>query len=387
MQQFIIPSGLGHGSATLPATRAHAYSLARRFGAVGLTALMTLGATGCEVRLETPPPTEPTPDAVEQVRRSAVADTIQIAELSNQLAASEVSAEVRAELERIAADSGAQVAALGGIYVSGLEELTGDDEALPDEPVAITEPASVPSLVSALNDAAARNFEAADADENGEMARLLAVIGVNQGLAAWRLAQATGPEPEDPLIRFFGTDDEVALAEALEAGTTGITVADFQAIVKSEDAARYAFEVTAARNADELRAALRWRARVHAARATAWAQLGLIAQTDQDPRLVAYQIPEGLSPAELVLYIETGLSNRWGALIAEAAPGARTWLIENLMASQLQVALWGGATGTFPGMPEIGDQFGGAPLLPDQPRIPYEWAAELPEEAPTSPIE
>jgi hypothetical protein len=210
------------------------------------------------------------------------------------------------------------------------------------------------------------------------------------------LAAENGIEGYDPVALLgitLGPGSDLLNHDVGELGlpagdeATGITVADFQAIVKSEDAARYAFEVYAARAEGELRTALRQRARVHGQRAQAWAVLGQIAETDQDPRLVAYQVPFELSPAELVLYIEKGLSDRWAALIAASAPGAREPLISALLASQFTVATWGGAFHTFPGIPELEGQFGATTELADNPRIPYEWAAELEEPEPPTPTE
>jgi len=404
----------GINSPTLPATRLRAYRRALRAGAIGharstapLTGLvialfMAVALTGCDVRLETPPPTEPVPDAIELVRRTAADDALRLSELATITPLA--TADNQAWFTRLAGDSQAHLAALGGVYESGIavgpeadlgaeHEVEPTGELMPADSLTFD---SWDSAISSLNAAAARNLNAAAVEADGAKARLLASIGTSQVLAAARLATLAGWADYDPISALVaagwadesadsGTDPAEHLGEPEGDEATGITVADFQAIVQSEDAARYAFEVYAARSEGDLRAALRQRARVHGARAEAWAQLGQLAETDQDPRLVAYQIPEGLSPAELVLFFEKELTTRWAALIAAAAPGARGPLIEALLASQLTVAQWGGAVATFPGMPELTDQFGSLPLEPDQPTIPYEWAAQL-EEVPEGPV-
>ena len=371
--------------ATLPAPPRRSYRaaprfcaplLCRRFTASGLLLATALLFAGCDVRLETPPPAEPVPDAIELVRRTVAADAERIAQLSAIAAVGEESEAVREELLRINADARAHLASVGGIYVSGLS--------LPDDNVeaeaALPQNATVAEVLSELNRAAHNNISNAVGDPNGNKARLFASIGISQGLAAERLAAASGVENPDPITNWYGLEGEAELGSPDGHEATGITVADFQAIVKSEDAARYAFEVAAARSEGDLRAAFRHRARLHGARAQAWAALGQIAETDQDPRLVAYQIPLDIPPAELVLLIENGLSLRWAALIAAAAPGARSPLVEALVASQQTVAQWGGSVAAFPGIPELEGSFGSAATAPDAPRIPYEWAAELPEE-------
>ena len=390
---------------TLPASRP-LLRPARRFIALSLAPLLAISLAGCDVRLETPPHAEREPDAVELVRAAAADDAAHIADqayLSANLSSNSFFAD---QLSRVHDEAAAHLAALGGIYVSGLDD--DDAAAGPDAAAEGASDGAVYSgpaaFVNTLNQAAARNLNAANVDANGDKARLLASIGVSQALAAHRIHLLNVPEGEtwsddyDPVAELVlagwtggthdGVIDEVAeLGEPAGDEATGLTVADFQAIVQSEDAARYAFEVAAARTEGDARAAFRQRARVHGARAQAWAVLGLIAETDQDPRLVAYQVPIDMPMAELVLSIEQGLSNRWAALIAAAAPGTRGPLIEAFLASQLSVELWGGGIATFPGMPELAGQFGAPVTPPDQPRIPYEWAAGLPEEEPTGPHE
>jgi hypothetical protein len=374
---------------TLPASRLGSYPPARRtfsrrrFGrcaAFSLASLLALSLSGCDVRLETPPPLEPVPDAIEQVRRTAADDAEQIAQLSAVAALAEVPDAVREELMRINSDARAHLASVGGIYVSGLPSPVGLSDYASEEIDSLPQHATVPEVIEALNQAAARNLASAVNDSNGEKARLFASLALSQGLAAERLAALVEVENPDPISIWYGVASDVDFGSPDGDEATGITVSDFQAIVKSEDAARYAFEVTAARSEGDMRAAFRQRARVHGARAQAWAELGQIAETDQDPRLVAYQIPFELSPAELVLFVEKELSLRWAALIAAAAPGAREPFIEALLASQLSMIQWGGAVSTFPGMPELEGSFGSIPTAPDVPRIPYEWAAQLPEE-------
>jgi hypothetical protein len=227
--------------------------------------------------------------------------------------------------------------------------------------------------------AASENRLVANEVAEGSLARLLASIGASQAVAAAELRfQMEGdtalvdPGLNLPLGTFPG--------ETLPAG---ISISEFQAAVSSDDAARFAYEVAAARNEGDIRAMMRELARMHGRRGQVWAELGNLAGTDQDPRQVAYQVPEGLTPAELVLYVETELSLLWSSLIASAAQSTRQSLIDLFLETRLMTRQWGGTPVTFPGMPEIETEFGGAPDLPNNPRIPTIWIPTIEDATPT----
>lgn len=398
-----------------PATRGAGARLPRPTRLLaGLLAAVLVPAflAGCGVRLQTPPPAEPVPDALEQVRRTAVDDVLLVAQSAEAaLAGAGLTPEVTAELTRVAADSRAQAAALGGVYDSGLPD---EDEVEPGaSPSGAPAPAaSVPlpapgDVVVVLVDASARNRTAAGTTSQGTLARLLAAVGAAQTVSATRLAGLTGgtaplavtpvvPVPADDAASVDprgaasgtgtagaadvdGTDADGAGADG--AGTTspapspspspggvattapddgssvppeGLTADDLRAVVASEDAAGYALELRAALAEGDARARLLDRSRTHRERAQAWAELARTDGTDQDPRRVAYAVP---SPAEaddaaLVRRLESGLAADYATLVGVAAPGSRGVLVDLLYEGALTLQAWGAEPTPFPGLPE-----------------------------------
>jgi hypothetical protein len=175
-------------------------------------------------------------------------------------------------------------------------------------------------------------------------------------------------------------DDSLESAgRATASAPSGLTVQEFSALVAAEDAARYAFEVTAARSADAERAQLRALAHHHATRANAWVGIGQLAGTAQDPRQVAWALPPAASPPELVLLIESDLAERYAALVARAAPGTRLGLIDGLIEANVVREHWGGAPLVFPGAPDIATALGVSPPPPDVPALPHATAPALVE--------
>jgi hypothetical protein len=334
---------------------------------VALVAALLVGVlSGCGLRLETAPPSEPVPDAFEQVRRTAVADALGVAELATtaQQAAGLPEA-VSTELARVVVDAHAQADALGGPYDSGLDDADVEPSPSPDVPPPSAGPADV---VGALSDAAGRNRTAATTTSSGDLARLLASIGAAQTVSATRLAtlaQVPGPDPVAPVMpdpeaeeatpspRTSPTDVATTAPGAEGAVLpAGLTAADFRAVVLSEDAARYALEVRAARTQGEERARLIARSRVHGERAQAWAELGGIAGTAQDPRSVAYAIPRDEDDATLVRRIQTGLATDYASLVGTTAATTRGLLVDLLIESAVTLDAWGAPPLAFPGLPE-----------------------------------
>lgn len=335
---------------------------------VALVAALLVGVLGgCGVRLETPPPSEPVPDALEQVRRTAVADALGVAELATTAQqAAGLPEPVGTELARVAADAHAQADALGGPYDSGLDaDVDVEPTASPD----VSPPPAAPAdVVDALSDAAGRNRTAATTTSSGDLARLLASIGAAQTVSATRLAalaQVPGPEPVVPVMPRPGAEPAtptpgtsptaVATTAPGDEGAvlpSGLSAADFRALVVSEDGARYALEVRAARAGGDERARLVERSRTHGDRAQAWAELGGIAGTAQDPRRVAYVIPRADDDATLVRTISTGLATDYASLVGTTAPTTRGLLVDLLIESALTLDAWGAPPLAFPGLPE-----------------------------------
>ncbi|ACZ30238.1 hypothetical protein Xcel_1207 [Xylanimonas cellulosilytica DSM 15894] len=323
--------------------------------------------SGCGVRLETPPPTEPVPDALEQVRRTAVADALGVAELATTAQRADGLAEpVIAELARVAADAHAHADALGGEYDSGLG-LVDPDLDLPPSPSAV--PAADPAdVVSALSDAAGRSRTAASTTSSGDLARLIASVGAAQSVSAARLAtlaDVPAPPAVVPQMPVPGaaSEEPAPTASPTDVATTspggevpvlpsGLTASDFRALVLAEDGARYALEVRAARTSGDERARLLALSRVHGDRAQAWAELGSVAGTAQDPRRVAYVLPRDVDDAALVRTVQTGLATDYATLVGTTAPSTRALVVELLVEAAHTLDAWGAAPATFPGLPE-----------------------------------
>ncbi|MCL1870715.1 MAG: DUF4439 domain-containing protein [Promicromonosporaceae bacterium] len=332
----------------------------------GLVAVLLLGVlSGCGLRLETAPPTEPVPDATELLRRTAVTDALGVATLAD--AARQTKGEASAvttELERVSKDSHAQAEALGGPYVSGLPS---DPSVLP-KPVHAT-PAEV---VRALVDAAGRSRTAASTTTDGDLARLVASIGASQTVSATRLATAAGleapkavpvavpppgaatasPSPEPTGSPTPGAVATTAPGDEPTVPPAGLTASDYQALVVAEDGARYGLEVWAARSSGAERERLLARSVVHGTRAQAWAELARIADTDQDPRRIAYVLPPGKDAKALVQAIEEGLATDYASLVGTTEAGTRGVLVDLLVDAALTRNAWGGVPLTFPGLPE-----------------------------------
>ncbi|MDR2723292.1 MAG: ferritin-like domain-containing protein [Cellulomonadaceae bacterium] len=240
--------------------RKHRHGLATSLVAA-VTSLLMLA--GCGLRLETPEPTEPIPDAKEQVRRTAVADALGVADTAEEASTADgVSGDLATELARITADAHFHADALGGVYVSGLPTPTVDadadgqtntDTTAPtsgDAPTGATDdsgddsstngngtsgsgeagaddvpPAQPADVLTALTDAAARNRTAALTASDGDLARLLASIGTAQTVAATRVATLAGlevpqrsavvmPDPPPPADEDSPDPDATASPEA-----------------------------------------------------------------------------------------------------------------------------------------------------------------------------
>ncbi|WP_425954437.1 DUF4439 domain-containing protein [Xylanimonas sp. McL0601] len=338
--------------------------------AAGLAAVFLAGLLGgCGVRLETSPPAEPKPDATEQVRRTAVADALGVAELAESARATAgLPDPVSTELSRVATDAHAQADALGGLYHSGLAA----DPGIEPSPTATTTPppATPADVVGALVDAAGRSRTAATTTTGGDLARLVASIGASQTVSAVRLADLAGvpgPDPVSPVVPEPVTATASPSPSPGEPGgvaTTppgaqdavppeGLSASDYRALVLAEDGARFALEVRAARTSGEARARLLALSREHGERAQAWAVLGGVAGTDQDPRRVAYAVPRDDDDAALVRALAHGLATDYASLVGTTAASTRGALVDLLVESAVTLNTWGAAPTPFPGMPEL----------------------------------
>lgn len=340
--------------------------VARRRAAV--VAALALALSGCGLRLETPPPQEPSPDAAEQVRARTVDAALDL-EAAAGSAASSADEATAAVLDDVAAFSAEHVDALGGVYDSGLPRPT-------QSATSTTAPTVTPhDVLDALRAAAGSALTDADAAPDGGTARLLAAIGTARDELAARLASALG-EPADggatattaPAPTSSGTasaqPDPTATgtAPALPAGMTDEAA---RALVLAHDQAGYGFEVVAAKLADDARAAARASGVRHRAAATAWAERAAIADTDRDPRRTAYALPGGLddptAAGALAASLEGAVAEAAAAALVGTAAGARSELVGELRDATAAARAWGAAPSAFPGLP------GGAPATPSAP--------------------
>lgn len=377
-----------HATAADAAPRARRTRPAARAGRLlaAVTVLATgVLAAGCGVRLDTPPPTEPSPDTVEVLRSGAVDDALAVAALVADVTPRVTDPAALAVLGEAAAFAEQHVDALGGLYDSGLEHPaepesgagsgttetgtpgagtttpgtdgtasdpgtagTGTDAAGTD--AAGTDAAGAPApgtattddVVTALVGAAERTGAAADASPDARLARLLASVAASEHVSAQRLAAATG------------STAAAGLAEPppVDEAPGGVGAADLATLVESEDAAGYGYEVRAAQSEGDVRTAAVARAAQHRARAQGWALAAGTDGTPQDPRRVAYALPDDTDAAALARQVESGLARTYASLVAAAAPTSRAEAVALLADAWAAAVAWGEAPVAFPGLPE-----------------------------------
>ncbi|MFE6235320.1 DUF4439 domain-containing protein [Cellulosimicrobium sp. NPDC057862] len=359
-----------HATAVPTATRTRPRRTPRPGGRLlaAVTVLATgVLAAGCGVRLETPPPTEPSPDAVEVLRAGAVDDALAVADLVADVTPSVTDPATLAALEEAAAFAEQHADALGGVYDSGLDDLDlpagdttstapaddtdepadagGTEEDGTEDDVAADEPgaATTDDVVVALVEAAQRTGSSADAATDAGLARLLASVAASEHVSAQRLAALTGSTSADVLV---------TTAPPVEEAPAGIGAADLATLVETEDAAGYAYEVRAAQSEDDARTAAVARAAEHRARGQAWALAAGTDGTAQEPRRVAYVLPDDADVAVLARQVESGLAQTYASLVAAAAPTSRAGAVALLVDAWASAVAWGEAPVAFPGLPE-----------------------------------
>lgn len=335
-----------------------------RVAAAGLVAVALLG--GCaDLRLETPPPATPSPDAVEQVRDATARDAATVADLAT-TAALTAPESVATVLGRVAEVSVAHAEALGGVYepfppgTPGASAAptptatpTVTPTATPTDPPA---PPDAAAVLAALTEAAGTARADADAVADGDLGRLLASVWVSRvllGRALEAALVATGgaaptatPAPVAPVV-----------PSDLPAGTQ---VADVLPLVRSEDATGLVWEVVAARSADTVRADAAARAALHRDRADDWAVAAGVARGAQDPRRAAYDLPaeltvDGATPeamAAVASQVEASLGVAYTSLVARADAGARGPLLDAMLDQVGRGLVPGSPVPAFPGLPE-----------------------------------
>jgi hypothetical protein len=362
-------------------------------GARAVVGVLAAGAvlllSGCGLRWETEPPTEPAPDAAEDARRTAVDDALALGEAA-QVAAAGAAEPVSGVLALVVDAASTQVEALGGVYDSGLPEPEPDADAPSPSASATTAPPATPAVVLEQLGAAASAARAdALAAEDPGLARLLASVAASRAQLTDRLAAALGVEapavdaapgpdwPSGGAADGSGSGDGSATSPAAtpsdaatptgppDPGAGGSDVpggdldrADLVALALAEDQAGFGFEVAAARLSDDARSLARDAAARHRAAAGAWATLAGVAGTADDPRRVSYELDGDVSSAEAVRAFCAGLLSDLAAvhadavLATDAGTADRTTAVDGLRTAAVETLPWGGTPTPLPGLPD-----------------------------------
>ena len=360
-----MPSHLTSSSRPRPARPA-----ARRSHVLTAVLACAVALAGCGVRLETPPPAEPSPDAIEQVRGRTVDDALDLADGATAVAAGPVDDQVRVVLDDIAAFSARHAEELGGVYDSGLPDPSPSATPSPTPPV-VTD---VTALLAALVDDAARAASDADAVPDPELARLVASVAVARDSLADRLAAVSGvprPAPATDADGDASAQDATSTSDpGAPSGTTAPDAADSPdagepvageqgaaALALAHDEAAWAFTVLAARTSDATRTSMLDQAARHRAASDAWARTAGVAGRPADPRRAAYAVPAGLDdPAvaqALPRSLEQAVADASAAAVASAPAGGRLDAVASLRTATAAAVTWGAAPVPFPGMPEL----------------------------------
>lgn len=339
-----------------PALRA---ARVRRAAAV----VAVLALAGCGLRLETPDPTEPTPDAAEQVRAATVDDALALADAAATVpGADEATTAVLAQIQDAATT---HVTQLGGVYDSGLPAPT-DGPTTTDTPTVAPATATAQEVVDLLVRGAVTAAEDALHAEDAGTARLLSAVSASRALSAVRLAAAVGVElGSDPVADAAAAEadtdaDANATAEPTQPAATADAVtlsADAViALVTAEDQAGFGMEVAAARLSGDDRERAVAAAAQHRERAEEWAQRGAVVGTERDPRQVAYALPADLSDAAAVRTFCAGLEQALAVahadtvLVSATGSDDRATAVARQRTSALSALTWGGTPTALPGM-------------------------------------
>lgn len=270
--------------------------------------LVVLTLVGCSVRLDSPPPEVPSPDAAEALRAELTQGTEQLIILAHAAAGEDGEEEgsVGAELLALADASAAHLEALGGTWTPPPRP---DDPSPTPEP----EPTATPQdVLTTLTDAAAQVQEAvAEPLWEPEAATLLASIALYRDAALVRLAEALdtdSPAPAEP---------DGTLPEQLDAATAPLC--------RTLDALGYAYEMQAARSGGDQRERATARAEQDRALAEEIAVLAGYNGTADDPRQVSYAVGEDIG--ETIETWQAQLVPAWLALIGPASAEDRATLL------------------------------------------------------------
>jgi len=352
--------------ARAPGTRAGTPATAatsRAVAALVTTLVAVLALAGCDLRLESAPPTAPTPGHAEVVRERTVADALALAAAARSAQATADAASA-AVLGDVVTFSAAHARQLGGVYDPGLATPTPATTATP----VVATPTDVLRALRA--DAGVALADAAAATD-GATARLLAAVGVSRTELATRLATtlheptapptagATPAPNASPVASAAPTaatsPAPSAAASPAPSGSTAAATAVLAPLVLAHDQAGFGLEVIAAKLSGAARQEAVAAAAAHRHAAESWARRAGIAGTPADPRRAVYALPtfDAAGAPALAATLEAGVAQAASAALVDASLDTRGSLVDELLAAQAAAAAWGAAPTAFPGIPGL----------------------------------
>ncbi len=351
-------------------------SRALRTAAAATCLVALLGA--CDLRLQTPAPTAPSPGATETARQRAASEAVALADLAR-LAAEGTSPAgagtgVVEALDEVVTTSGRQAAALGGVYVPW----STSPSAVPSTagPSAGPAPAPTPTeVVTALRAAAEQDTRDAETVADGPLARLLASVAAGRTVLADALdARLTGtplslpvalpaPEPSTAPPAAPAAAPAAPSGAGSRGAVPGVQDSSLTALLEAQDALGAGWEVLAARSRGEDRTRASLVAAAHRADAQTWATTLGVDGTALDPRRDAYALPTavlepGADAMAALVALEAQLGTRYATLVGQAEPGSRGPFVRALVANAVLVLRASGTATAFPG---VGDTAGTTP--------------------------
>ncbi|PFG38477.1 uncharacterized protein DUF4439 [Georgenia soli] len=295
---------------------------------------------GCGVRLETPPPVAPSPDAAEELRQDTAADAATIAATVSEVTADGAGAQL---LDRVGAEADAHLEALGGVWAPWPDG--APEGAVTPAPVPTAPPGPDPDVadvVDLLTRGAAQAREDAVAAPTDELAAVLAAVSISRTQAAADLARAGGQAlPESPAAPLQA---EALLARGVDGPTLLVL-----------DQARFAWETVAARSAGPAREAATARADHLQTLVDVAVEAGA-----PDGRLGVYGLPgadeeAGLSAEQAaVVDAESRLLEHWLFSLGLVGPEERAALVDAAADSAQRVVDAGGTLPALPGLEQPG---------------------------------
>lgn len=291
---------------------------------------------GCSWRVEAPAPAWPSPDELTQVRDAAAERESLVVDATDESnAAGTPTGVVLNEIERHLAPT--RLEALGGLYV-----------AYPDATPTPAEDEQAPSLLEAVTGARDGHLADALATDSADLALLLASAGLSHALSAWYAAwveDAIGAA-ELPVVAERTLPSEV-LAEVagLVPPATTLPTEKIAELAVMHDQARYAYEVMAARAAEDERD--QWLARrdLQAARGEALVALsGLEDQREATYVVLGDRTADSAARVETARQIEAGAGATYASLLAEATTDEWSWLLHAAFDAYAQAATYGEPT-------------------------------------------